>query len=278
LATRDAVAELLETVGYRVRTAGNGREAIAAIEHARPALVLLDLMMPIMSGWEVVDWIKCYGLVSTDQILVMSAAGALCPLTLPCVRKPFDVDDLLAEIRVRMGVGNTDAALRPISIASGSPLMSGNKGVAPAWGKSTGFRAVSSSLRIPPLSGARDADGPRCILKPRCGLIVEAGAAAGDDVRMRDMRQGLCSLCGHNEIIEASAADFVGDSGPTRPMSVTYEIGWAGVKHIGKFKTFVCRRCGFTQWFALAPESIPVAQEYGTRLLKGEDHDNGPYR
>jgi hypothetical protein len=95
---------------------------------------------------------------------------------------------------------------------------------------------------------------------------------------MRDMRKGFCALCGHNEIIEASTADFVGDSGPTRPMSVTYEIGWGGVKHMGLFETCVCRRCGFTQWFALEPAQIPIGPDHATRLVKGVEETDGPYR
>jgi hypothetical protein len=46
-----------------------------------------------------------------------------------------------------------------------------------------------------------------------------------DDLCMQDIRQGICPLCGHDEVVEASAADFVGEAGPARPMSVTYEIG-----------------------------------------------------
>lgn len=95
---------------------------------------------------------------------------------------------------------------------------------------------------------------------------------------MRDMRDGFCGLCGHNEVIMARATDFVGDSGPTRPLSVTSEIGWGGVKHMGVFRTYVCRRCGFTQWFALRPELIPLGDEHGTKLLVGEQETGGPYR
>lgn len=95
---------------------------------------------------------------------------------------------------------------------------------------------------------------------------------------MPDIREGICPLCNHNEVIGASAADFVGTAGPARPMSVTYEIGWGGVKHIGVFDTFVCRRCGFTQWFARDPDQIPVGEGYGTRLIKGTRNEGGPYR
>ncbi len=95
---------------------------------------------------------------------------------------------------------------------------------------------------------------------------------------MRDMRQGICPSCGHNQIVEATTSDFVGSTGPTRPLSVTHEIGWAGVKHLGVLKTCVCRRCGLVQWFAESPETIPIGPGHGTRLIEGSDSDGGPYR
>lgn len=43
---------LLDGCGYRVVTARNGAEALAAMRRSRPAFVLLDLMMPVMDGWQ----------------------------------------------------------------------------------------------------------------------------------------------------------------------------------------------------------------------------------
>jgi CheY-like chemotaxis protein len=109
---RESVAELLEAAGYAVRTCCNGREAIEAIEHARPALVILDLMMPVMSGWEFVEWVKRYGLVAIDQVVVTSAVGVRCPTALLQVRKPFDAHELLAAIRKATTKDDDDAADR----------------------------------------------------------------------------------------------------------------------------------------------------------------------
>jgi CheY-like chemotaxis protein len=49
---REMLTVLLESEGFGVRTAGNGAEALARLEEGRPALILLDLMMPVMSGDE----------------------------------------------------------------------------------------------------------------------------------------------------------------------------------------------------------------------------------
>ena len=49
----DIVQTYLESKGYQVTTAANGKEALAKLESARPKVVLLDVMMPGMDGWEV---------------------------------------------------------------------------------------------------------------------------------------------------------------------------------------------------------------------------------
>jgi CheY-like chemotaxis protein len=50
--TRDIVTELVTNAGYTVASAGNGREALALLETVRPALILLDVQMPVMNGAE----------------------------------------------------------------------------------------------------------------------------------------------------------------------------------------------------------------------------------
>jgi CheY-like chemotaxis protein len=54
----DIVRTFLESRGYRVVTATDGREALAKLEETHPALVLLDVMMPEIDGWEVARIIK----------------------------------------------------------------------------------------------------------------------------------------------------------------------------------------------------------------------------
>lgn len=90
---------------------------------------------------------------------------------------------------------------------------------------------------------------------------------------MRDMRDGICPLCEHNEIIEAVAAEF-GDQDVERVKAVTYDPRWViegrNPKHPhGPLKMVVCRRCGYVQWFADDPASIPIDDEHRTRLIGG---------
>jgi CheY-like chemotaxis protein len=49
---RESIVEVLEEGGYTVSVAGDGLEALESLQHARPDLILLDLMMPNMNGFQ----------------------------------------------------------------------------------------------------------------------------------------------------------------------------------------------------------------------------------
>jgi hypothetical protein len=89
-----------------------------------------------------------------------------------------------------------------------------------------------------------------------------------------DIRQGTCPQCGHDEIIEARQHEFTGEGSATYPMCVTYDERWVfpgqnpSYGH-GQLYLYVCRRCGFCQWYAKNPEGIPVSEGHRTRLIKG---------
>ena len=55
---RTLVAEVLRSANFAVRLAGGGREAVEMATRERPDLVLLDVMMPEISGWEVCITLK----------------------------------------------------------------------------------------------------------------------------------------------------------------------------------------------------------------------------
>lgn len=63
----------LSDEGYTVRSARNGREALADISQVRPDLILLDMNMPVMNGWEFCDQLRMLG-DSSIPIVVMTAA------------------------------------------------------------------------------------------------------------------------------------------------------------------------------------------------------------
>lgn len=95
----DAMLRVLNLAGYAARSAGDGSEALAAVADRRPALVLLDILMPVMDGWQCARELRRrYG--DSLPIVVVTAAeharhraaelGA--DAVLP---KPFELRDLL---------------------------------------------------------------------------------------------------------------------------------------------------------------------------------------
>ena len=97
---------LLRQEGYLVQTAATGEEALAAIEHAPPDLVLLDIFLPGMSGWQVAERLRDAGLLPGLPVLMLSAhtdpGAPNRAADLGCrgfVAKPFDPDSLVHAVR-----------------------------------------------------------------------------------------------------------------------------------------------------------------------------------
>ncbi|MFI5362648.1 MAG: response regulator [Elusimicrobiota bacterium] len=68
------IAELtMLKAGYSVVLAVNGREAIAAAEREQPDLILLDLSMPVLSGWEAVKLLKADERLKAIPVLAFTA-------------------------------------------------------------------------------------------------------------------------------------------------------------------------------------------------------------
>jgi CheY-like chemotaxis protein len=101
---RDVITEILEDEGYRVVAATNGLEALTYLrEHAHPRLILLDLGMPIMTGWEFREHQQRDPRLANIPVVVMSAlpdlyrkAAAL--NVADCLDKPVNLDTLLGTV------------------------------------------------------------------------------------------------------------------------------------------------------------------------------------
>ena len=89
-----------------------------------------------------------------------------------------------------------------------------------------------------------------------------------------DIREGTCPQCGYEEIIEAEQTEFTDQGLGPVPMCVTYDERWVlsgqNPQHgHGPLSLYVCRRCGFCQWYARSPETIPISEGHRTRLIQG---------
>ncbi|HYN89058.1 MAG TPA: response regulator [Ardenticatenaceae bacterium] len=95
------VSDILEFEGYPVETASNGAEALRAVEQRSPALVLLDMRMPVLDGWGFAQRLKERGIVL--PIVVMTAADDARRWAQEIganhfLPKPFSLLDLLAAV------------------------------------------------------------------------------------------------------------------------------------------------------------------------------------
>jgi CheY-like chemotaxis protein len=105
----EALADLLSDCGYPVATAGDGVEALAYLrEHPRPGLVILDLMLPTMSGTEFLAELASDPQFQSLPTAVVSASHELRhPLPGPVVArlpKPIDIPALLRTVETHAGV------------------------------------------------------------------------------------------------------------------------------------------------------------------------------
>jgi len=97
---RAAIRMVLETEVYEVVESGDGADALAKLRGgARPSLILLDLMMPGMNGWEFMDEVRVYPDLRQVPIVVVSAYGSPDGVrsvgAADYLRKPFEPTTLL---------------------------------------------------------------------------------------------------------------------------------------------------------------------------------------
>jgi CheY-like chemotaxis protein len=106
---RSTLQELLVARGYSVVEAGNGRTALSYLTsgNVQPALVLLDLQMPGMNGWDLLTVLQMYLRLSAIPIVVVSGATTEPPSVgvARYFKKPVDVDALLEAVDDLMGGG-----------------------------------------------------------------------------------------------------------------------------------------------------------------------------
>ena len=71
LALRDVYATRLQAEGYQVVLASNGEEALATAVSERPDIILLDVMMPKISGFDVLDIIRTTPEIANTRVIML---------------------------------------------------------------------------------------------------------------------------------------------------------------------------------------------------------------
>ena len=73
--TRNIIKTILHAKGHTTQESQNGVEALASVEISTPKLILLDLMMPEMSGYEVVTRLKLNHATQSIPVIILTAKG-----------------------------------------------------------------------------------------------------------------------------------------------------------------------------------------------------------
>jgi DNA-binding response OmpR family regulator len=96
----------LSFAGFTVQEAGDGVQALRSIDEAAPDLIVLDLMLPTVGGFEVQADVAARARTRHIPIVVVTGATSVPPtLDVACVlRKPITPDDLVAEVRRCLGI------------------------------------------------------------------------------------------------------------------------------------------------------------------------------
>lgn len=98
---RATVSAMLQTEGYAVDEAANGADALHAVEHRAPDVILLDMRMPVLDGWGFARELRRRG--HRTPIVVMTAARDAARWAREIaaetfVAKPFGFDDLITAV------------------------------------------------------------------------------------------------------------------------------------------------------------------------------------
>jgi CheY-like chemotaxis protein len=105
LENRDILCRMLELVGYRTVSAANGQEALDLAQIHRPNIILMDLSMPVVDGWEATARIKAID--ELRHIPVLAVTGHVTPheiqraIEAGCVdyiAKPIDFERLIGKV------------------------------------------------------------------------------------------------------------------------------------------------------------------------------------
>jgi CheY-like chemotaxis protein len=91
------IRDVIEEQGYRAVCAGNGREALAALEEERPAMMLIDVFMPVMNGVELLKIVRGDPRFAHIPRVIMTAANDRMigvKEDVPVLYKPIDFDAL----------------------------------------------------------------------------------------------------------------------------------------------------------------------------------------
>ncbi len=119
IANLDLLVKILGEHGYQVRAALNGPRALATVRKKLPDLVLLDVVMPEMSGYQVCERLKADERTRDIPVIFISALNEVFDKVkafsvggVDYITKPFHVEEVLARVKTHMALRNTQKSLQ----------------------------------------------------------------------------------------------------------------------------------------------------------------------
>src|ERR671932_1890001 len=110
---------LLVERGYKVRPASSGNMALSAARTEPPDLILLDIVMPNLDGYEVCEQLKADGLTREIPIIFISAVNEVLDKVkafaiggVDYITKPFQVEEVLARVETHLAIRNLQKSLQ----------------------------------------------------------------------------------------------------------------------------------------------------------------------
>jgi two-component system, chemotaxis family, chemotaxis protein CheY len=96
---RESLEEFFQEEGFAVTTAANGAEALARLAEEAPCVVLLDLLMPVVSGNEVYRAMQQEPRLTNVPVIVMTSDPSRAPSGLLIMKKPMNLSRLLSTVQ-----------------------------------------------------------------------------------------------------------------------------------------------------------------------------------
>lgn len=101
-----SIRKIFENEGFEVYTVDSGMDCIKELERGFNGIILMDIMMPFMDGWDTIEEIKNKGFTKNVVISILTAKGTpdhekikgLQPYIYDYITKPFDVKQLISDV------------------------------------------------------------------------------------------------------------------------------------------------------------------------------------
>jgi len=203
------VRAYLDKAGYQTLTAGDGKTAMQILRHNRPALVVLDLMLPDQDGWDITRAVRADPVVADTPIIMLTAriddTDKIIGLELGAddyVTKPFNPREVVARVRtvLRRTQGNL-APRQPRVLQHGGLLIDLDRREVMVAGRaveltSTEFNLLKTLMENPGYAFTRSE-----LIEQALGYDYE-GSERTLDSHMRNLRRKIEPDAGENPYIQ----------------------------------------------------------------------------